>query len=272
MNYNKFITDLASQLNIDVEAVQNKTNQLVEQIQAKLSAQTSFLLPFLGELLPVKKGERVVVDKASGKRYLMPPEVNVSFRATDSAFEDSKEDSDSFVRQFIGNILAELKQSRRVEIDNLGVFDLTSKDGRLFVSFTASDGLSKLLNKPFAHFEKTEVKDGVTFDNIPEDDDEPVSVLGNVLDKTDASASIRTESTSAPLFNDDQVEDNVATNITSTIYPQQRIKVERKQASAFQPQMPDVKDLTKKYKPTIKKVLGFAAGVAALALFYRKKK
>lgn len=150
----------------------------------------------------------------------------------------SENEALEFVQKFFELIRKTLEEERYVKIKGLGTFKLISVESRRSVnvntgeeieipshhkvSFTAETTLKELINKPFSHFEAVELKEGVPFDTLSDENQEDHEVETEVVIN--------------------QIDDNAETgqpeNVTSAIEPYEKETVvmdkeERKSRFAF---------------------------------------
>lgn len=111
-----------------------------------------------------------------------------------------KEDAENFIKEFFLLIEEALQKDGIAKVKGFGTFKLTEVksresinvntgerfeiQGHTKVSFTPDPLLRDFINKPFAHFETIVLNDGVTFDDIQDDETDLDDTEDNVVDNT----------------------------------------------------------------------------------------
>lgn len=101
----------------------------------------------------------------------------------------TRETADSFLRAFVDTIEKGLREDKMVKVRGLGTFKLMDMNDRgsvdvttgeritikgyTKVSFTPDSSMKEFVNRPFAHFEPTELNDGYPDEEVVEDSEEP---------------------------------------------------------------------------------------------------
>ena len=97
----------------------------------------------------------------------------------------TKKDAESFLRELVAVISETIESNESVRIKDFGLFKLVKVNARKSVdvntgeaieiaahyklSFTPDKAFKEAINKPFAHFESVILEEGVSFDNIEND-------------------------------------------------------------------------------------------------------
>ena len=178
MNNGELIGELSRHLGYTEEEASHSVASLIDAMTMDLQEGKTVAVEGLG-LFEVKKTlEHITVDPVTGKRYLVPPSLNLVFK---SEFQSGaapaemhclmpQNGSDAFAGTFFAAVKNALIQDKYVKIKGLGTFKLIDSD----VSFVPDDSLRSLINRPFSQFESVELKEGVHFDDM----DEPVREKG----------------------------------------------------------------------------------------------
>ena len=101
----------------------------------------------------------------------------------------TRETADVFLRAFVDTIEKGLREDKMVKVRGLGTFKLMDMNDRgsvdvttgeritikgyTKVSFTPDSSMKEFVNRPFAHFEPTELNDGYPDEEVVEDSEEP---------------------------------------------------------------------------------------------------
>ena len=101
----------------------------------------------------------------------------------------TRETADGFLRAFVDTIEKGLREDKMVKVRGLGTFKLMDMNDRgsvdvttgeritikgyTKVSFTPDSSMKEFVNRPFAHFEPTELNDGYPDEEVVEDSEEP---------------------------------------------------------------------------------------------------
>lgn len=178
MNNRELIAELANRLQWTDEHVSLALQAIVDTISDKLLDSRIVFFPGLGLFCTEKRTETIHIEESTGKRYLYPPAIVVSFFMQNSSdfqlivaanevdnlsetlsvkTELSREDVRIFLYE-LKEIIISANESGCVTIDNLGTFEN--------FSFLPDDSLKESVNKPFAHFEAVLLHDGFDADGI----------------------------------------------------------------------------------------------------------
>lgn len=114
----------------------------------------------------------------------------------------TKKDAETFLRELIALISENIEKNEPVKIKDFGVFKLVKVNARKSVdvntgdaieipahyklSFTPDKLLKESINRPFAHFESVILEDGVSFDNVTENEE-------NIEEGEDSDATVEEE-------------------------------------------------------------------------------
>ena len=113
----------------------------------------------------------------------------------------SHDDAKMFLEKLFGVVSQFLSQERRVEIDELGTFEVeparevNSEELCPKISFTPSVSLKEAVNKPFAHFEKVLLNDGVVLEGIAVEDNGEFAIVAEIeadISSADVSLEVPT--------------------------------------------------------------------------------
>lgn len=80
--YNEILQSIAAARNIEVEEAERIVNGFIKQLRDSCKDLDAVAIPGFGTFQPVKTLEHVVVDESTGKRTLMPPSVDVTFKSS----------------------------------------------------------------------------------------------------------------------------------------------------------------------------------------------
>lgn len=86
-----------------------------------------------------------------------------------------KEEAEKFIGTFFQVLMYGLEKDKSVKIKGLGTFKLTRAKTKL--SFSPDITMRDAVNKPFSHFEAVMLNDGVTFDDIVEEECEDFAAV-----------------------------------------------------------------------------------------------
>lgn len=87
-----FTAELASRINRDKKATEALLQGLVQAVKQHCSDLDTVAIPAFGNFSAVKHDEKVVVDRSTGNRLLLPPEIELTFRAAGKLRRISKGD------------------------------------------------------------------------------------------------------------------------------------------------------------------------------------
>lgn len=87
-----FTADLASRINRDKKATEALLQGLIQSIKQHCSELDTVAIPAFGNFRAVKHDEQEIIDRSSGKRMLLPPEIELTFRAAGKLRKLSKGD------------------------------------------------------------------------------------------------------------------------------------------------------------------------------------
>lgn len=136
-----------------------------------------------------KRLERIISCSAGGQRFLVPPELCLTFETVTqdakpvpagfaallvkrSPIPMDQADAESFIGIFSALVKEKLATDKYVKVKGLGAFkqlDAEGGQGYPRISFTPDAAMRELVNKPFSHFETVLLNDGVRFDDIAEE-------------------------------------------------------------------------------------------------------
>lgn len=125
----------------------------------------------------------------------------------------TRDAADSFMHAFIATIEKGLHEDNMVKIKGLGTFklmavsDRSSVDvntgeritikGHTKVSFTPDSAMKEFVNRPFAHFEPTELNDGYpaeeepdTLDDVSSDENDDIEIAGSAMVETESAEAV----------------------------------------------------------------------------------
>ena len=80
MNNKEFISELSKQTNLSASAVSKLMNDTVKILEGHFERNEPVSISGFGTLEVKKKLERISVNPATGKRYLIPPKLVLSFK------------------------------------------------------------------------------------------------------------------------------------------------------------------------------------------------
>ena len=87
-----FTVDLASRINLDRKATEAMLQGFLQAIKQHCSELDIVAIPAFGNFSVVKHDEQEIIDRSSGKRMLLPPEIELTFRAAGKLRKISKGD------------------------------------------------------------------------------------------------------------------------------------------------------------------------------------
>ncbi len=87
-----FTADLASRINRDKKATEALLQGLIQSIKQYCSELDTVAIPAFGNFSAVKHDEQEIIDRTNGKRMLLPPEIELTFRAAGKLRKLSKGD------------------------------------------------------------------------------------------------------------------------------------------------------------------------------------
>jgi nucleoid DNA-binding protein len=81
MNSQSFNANLSQRLDADIQTASSMADALTELLRNHLAQLDTIAIPGFGTFVPAKTDEYVATDSDTGKRMLMPPSININFRA-----------------------------------------------------------------------------------------------------------------------------------------------------------------------------------------------
>ncbi len=87
-----FTAQLASRINRDKKATEALLQGFVQAVKQHCSELDTVAIPGFGNFTAVKHDEKEVVDHSTGSRLLLPPEIEMTFRAAGKLRRISKAD------------------------------------------------------------------------------------------------------------------------------------------------------------------------------------
>ena len=99
----------------------------------------------------------------------------IVFEKVSTAFSEKldsdKEKTGIFLNELFALVSEHLAIGETISIERFGQFAFSPESG---IHFSPDETFAEIVNKPFSVFERTELNDGVTFDDIKEREKEPV--------------------------------------------------------------------------------------------------
>ena len=80
MNNKEFINELSKQTNQSVSATTKLVNDVIKTLEEHFQQNDTVVLSSFGTFEVKKKMERISVNPTTGKRYLIPPKLVLSFK------------------------------------------------------------------------------------------------------------------------------------------------------------------------------------------------
>ena len=82
MDKKAIIATLAKQLSRDNKDITSLLDGFICVLKDNLGNLDTIAIPGFGEFVPEKQDEKIVLNKESRKQMLLPPQINVSFKAS----------------------------------------------------------------------------------------------------------------------------------------------------------------------------------------------
>ena len=191
MDNNILISQLSSFANCSTEEASMCVKSLVEWITDSIIAEGQLTISGFGKFHVEKHMEYIQIDASSGKKYLIPPSLYLSFKP--DPLLDNEDKSKAVTFPTIASVLAaknkilplqaekmavgffkfaliQMEERKPVAIDGLGEFVLTKVEveDKVYgkITYIADKLLSEKINRPFSYFFPVELRDGVSFDDI----------------------------------------------------------------------------------------------------------
>ncbi len=203
MNNSQFVFFLAARLGCSPETAEQYITTIVKWLGNTIVDSGELIIRDFGKFIVEKRNEHIVIDAATKKRTLIPPQLLMRFVAYPLLDEEEKSGyvamekvaavlagqlkiasnvAEKAVMEFFRALLHVMNNDDEVAISGLGAFQLTKVQvGNLVygkVTFRPDDTLAGLVNRPFSYFQPVELHEGVTFDDtevISDDDDSAVT-------------------------------------------------------------------------------------------------
>lgn len=203
MNNSQFVFFLAARLGCSPETAEQYITTIVKWLGNTVVDSGELIIRDFGKFVVEKRNEHIVIDTATKKRTLIPPQLLMRFVAYPLLDEEEKSGyvamekvaavlagqlkiasnvAEKAVMEFFRALLHVMNNDDEVAISGLGAFQLTKVQvGNLVygkVTFRPDDTLAGLVNRPFSYFQPVELREGVTFDDtevVSDDDDSAVT-------------------------------------------------------------------------------------------------
>lgn len=211
MNNSQFVFFLAARLGCSPETAEQYITTIVKWLGNTVVDSGELIIRDFGKFVVEKRNEHIVIDAATKKRTLIPPQLLMRFVAYPLLDEEEKGGyvamekvasvvagqlkiasnvSEKAVMEFFKALLHVMNNDGEVAISGLGEFQLTKMQvgnhvyGK--VTFRPDETLAGLVNRPFSYFQPVALHEGVTFDDteVLSDDDDPVITADTFVIKT----------------------------------------------------------------------------------------
>ena len=80
MESKEFVSRLAKKMDREVKDINVLIDGLSQVFKDNLSKLDSIALPGFGEFSAIKEDETISIDRSTGKRLLLPPQISISFK------------------------------------------------------------------------------------------------------------------------------------------------------------------------------------------------
>ncbi len=185
------ITALSHNTGCSPDVTSKYADTIVKWLIRQIMEEGKLFVSDFGEFCIQKRMEFVYHDTATKKRWLIPPSLQLLFTPMPLIDKEKRENSKAFARiaeaiaqehgenqltahkfavMFFKTILDAMEEASSVEVEGLGVFELTQMKvadaiyGK--VTFTADSVFLADINKPFSFFQPVEINEGVSFPDI----------------------------------------------------------------------------------------------------------
>ena len=185
------ITALSHNTGCSPDVTSKYADTIVKWLIRQIMEEGKLFVSDFGEFCIQKRMEFVYHDTATKKRWLIPPSLQLLFTPMPLIDKEKRENSKAFARiaeaiaqehgenqltahkfavMFFKTILDAMEEASSVEVEGLGVFELTQMRvadaiyGK--VTFTADSVFLADINKPFSFFQPVEINEGVSFPDI----------------------------------------------------------------------------------------------------------
>ena len=211
MNNSQFVFFLAARLGCSPETAEQYITTIVKWLGNTVVDSGELIIRDFGKFVVEKRNEHIVIDAATKKRTLIPPQLLMRFVAYPLLDEEEKGGyvamekvasvvagqlkiasnvSEQAVMEFFKALLHVMNNDGEVAISGLGEFQLTKMQvgnhvyGK--VTFRPDETLAGLVNRPFSYFQPVALHEGVTFDDteVLSDDDDPAITADTFVIKT----------------------------------------------------------------------------------------
>lgn len=211
MNNSQFVFFLAARLGCSPETAEQYITTIVKWLGNTVVDSGELIIRDFGKFVVEKRNEHIVIDAATKKRTLIPPQLLMRFMAYPLLDEEEKGGyvamekvasvvagqlkiasnvSEKAVMEFFKALLHVMNNDGEVAISGLGEFQLTKMQvgnhvyGK--VTFRPDETLAGLVNRPFSYFQPVALHEGVTFDDteVLSDDDDPAITADTFVIKT----------------------------------------------------------------------------------------
>ena len=211
MNNSQFVFFLAARLGCSPETAEQYITTIVKWLGNTVVDSGELIIRDFGKFVVEKRNEHIVIDAATKKRTLIPPQLLMRFVAYPLLDEEEKGGyvamekvaavvagqlkiasnvSEKAVMEFFKALLHVMNNDGEVAILGLGEFQLTKMqvDNHVYgkVTFRPDETLAGLVNRPFSYFQPVALHEGVTFDDteVLSDDDDPAITADTFVIKT----------------------------------------------------------------------------------------
>jgi len=211
MNNSQFVFFLAARLGCSPETAEQYITTIVKWLGNTVVDSGELIIRDFGKFVVEKRNEHIVIDAATKKRTLIPPQLLMRFVPYPLLDEEEKGGyvamekvasvvagqlkiasnvSEKAVMEFFKALLHVMNNDGEVAISGLGEFQLTKMQvgnhvyGK--VTFRPDETLAGLVNRPFSYFQPVALHEGVTFDDteVLSDDDDPAITADTFVIKT----------------------------------------------------------------------------------------
>ena len=211
MNNSQFVFFLAARLGCSPETAEQYITTIVKWLGNTVVDSGELIIRDFGKFVVEKRNEHIVIDAATKKRTLIPPQLLMRFVAYPLLDEEEKGGyvamekvasvvagqlkiasnvSEKAVMEFFKALLHVMNNDGEVAISGLGEFQLTKMQvgnhvyGK--VTFRPDETLAGLVNRPFSYFQPVALHEGVNFDDteVLSDDDDPAITADTFVIKT----------------------------------------------------------------------------------------
>ena len=187
MSSKEFILGLSDRIGTSEEITSRIVKYVNKCIGSVLESGRAISVAPIGVFSVEKRMERVVIDPATKKRMLVPPQnllkLSASVGSTQemASLEDVSEElsrlshlpidvAETIVSSFFGYIQIALNNDDILTVDGLGHFQTAA--GSQKIIYTPSDEMNELVNRPFSQFVPVILNDGVFFADIEDEQKE----------------------------------------------------------------------------------------------------